>query len=482
MQDRKVWKLFNLLNNSEKAAFTRWLYFELGDRQQYVQKLYASMLEVPSQERDLENLWPFLYPDVAYDDARMRKLCRDLSKQFEQFLAFRSFRNNTQKQEVAFLQALNQREASDLFLKSSRKLKRKAEGIIGKDADYYRYLYEIEIEIQRYLSKYQRNSAEREKLFPDQYEYMLSYFDTWWAEEKLQLALGKNKPGSPGGDASKELLLEELIQELQTAEQWQENDRLQVYVQLFKLLNTQEAETNPDILVNLIRHTQEQWTEEELRNFLTALINAYIRKLNEKGEQDIALTLFSLFEWGIESRLFFIDNNLPEIVYKNLINICLRTKYFEQAKKYLENLKELLPASRQEECYRFNLGRFYFFTQSYKEVSTSLAEQAFSNIFDEIDARTLLLQAKYEISSKEPEWMVRQLNTLIRFVKYQELPAHGKEAMISGFKIFKKLILCYSSYDYEQVKNLIQKTKPLYRAAWLLEKAEEKIKNNMMTN
>lgn len=473
MRERKVWKLFNLLRNTEKEDFKHWLHYALGDKQQFVQRLYACMLDHPHLKGSQEELWKYLYKEQVYDDARFRKLCRDLSRHLEYYLSLQVFKESLAKQEIALLQAFNQREAPDLFIKSSKNLKRKSARVQGQDATYFRYLYDIEVEIQRFITKFLRDPKEREKLFPDQYQHMLTYFDTWWAEEKLQLALGKVQLKRNNASFPQELLLDELLEKLQGEVQWQENKRLQVYVRVFKLLMGEKDDIGS--LIDLIRKTEEQWTEEELRNFLTSLINAYIRKLNEKGEKDTAQELFSLFEWGIEARLFFIDQNLPEIVYKNLINICLKVAYYDQAKKYLEELKELLPESRQEECYRFNLGRYYFFTQSYKELIGCLAGQPFSNVFDEVDARTYLLQAQYEIASEEPEWIARQLNTLTRFVKYQKLPGHGKTAMINGFKVFKKLVLAYSASDYEQVKKLIQETRPLFRAAWLLEKAEEKI-------
>lgn len=478
MRERKVWKLFNLLRNTEKQDFKRWLFYKLGDKQLYVQRVYSCMLAHPNLQGLQEEFWKHIYPDQAYDDARLRKLCRDLSRHLEYYLSLQVFQQDTFKQEIALLQAFNQREASELFVKSSKNIKRKSEKIQARDASFYRYLYDIEVEIQRFFTKFLRNPEEREKLFPNQYPQMLSYFDTWWAEEKLQLALGTIQMKGNQKPFPKELLLDELLEKLQQDEHWQENERLQVYVRVFKLLKGEKD--NIGSLIDLIRKTQSQWTEEELRNFLTSLINAYIRRLNEKGAKYVTQELFSLFEWGIETRLFFIDQNLPEIVYKNLINICLKVAYYDQAKIYLEELKELLPEGRQAECYRFNLGRYYFFTQSYKELIACLAGQPFSNVYDEVEARTYLLQAQYEIASEEPEWIARQLNTLIRFVKYQKLPAHGKTSMINGFKLFKKLVLAYSSFDYEQLKIQIEKTRPLFRAAWLLEKAEEKMNQKLM--
>ena len=469
MRERKVWKLFSLLRSTEKLDFQKWLLLEYGEKQQYVQKLYACLLK-QSSAPSMQKVWEALYHDDPYDDARLRKLCRDLSIQLESFLAYSNFKADQRAQEIALLRELNQREASELFLKSSRKLKRTAAGVKSKDAAFYRYCFELELEIQRYLSKYVRSALQREKLFPNQYGQMMDSFDSWWAEEKLELTLGKINMKKQETIQAQELLLDELLEKLRKEAYWQENDRIQVYVRVYRLLSGKDKQ-GVGILLDRIRNTRDQWTQEELRNFLTSLINAHIRKLNQLGEEATAIELFSLFEWGISSRLFFIDNNLPEVIYKNLLTICLKVRKFDKALHYLESLKELLPESRKEECYRFNLGRYYFAKGAFKEVISCLAGQKFSNVFDEIDARIHLLQAQYEIEYEDPDWIARQIQTLARFVRKQDIPQQFKTGMGNGFRLFRKLVLAYTPYEHEQVLKLIAQTRPLNKAQWLEEKA-----------
>ncbi|MEL6250537.1 MAG: hypothetical protein AAFR87_00895 [Bacteroidota bacterium] len=470
MRERKVWKLFSLLRSTEKLDFQKWLLLEYGDKQQYVQKLYACLLNQPSAP-NVQEVWEALYLSDPYDDARMRKLCRDLCSQLESFLAYQNIKSDRRGLELALLRELNQREASELFLKTSRKIKRSLNGVKGKDAAYFRYCFELELEIQRYLSKYVRSDLQKEKLFPNQYGQMMNSFDSWWAEEKLELALGKINRKSREKIQAQELLLDELLEKLRQDTYWQSNDRIQVYVQVYRLLSGKDKQ-GVGILLGRIRKTDDQWTQEELSNFLTSLINANIRKLNQLGEEETAIELFSLFEWGISSRLFFIDNNLPEVIYKNLLTICLKVKKFDKALNYLETLKELLPENRQEECYRFNLGRYYFAKGAFKEVISCLAGQKFSNVFDEIDARIHLLQAQYEIEYEDPDWIARQIQTLARFVRNQNIPQQFKVGMGNGFRLFRKLVLAYTPYEHEQVLKLIQQTRPLNKAKWLEEKAK----------
>lgn len=477
MRTRRVRKLFDLLKDTEKIDFRQWLMYSCGDKQAYVQKLYSCMLENSDPDLGEEEVWAHLYPETPYDDARFRKLCRDLSRHLEHYLSFKNFENDKRGQDISLLQAFNKREAAELFLKFSKKLKRNSKNEFGKDAGYYRYLYEIEVEIQRYLSKYVRNYLEREKLFPGQYADMLTFFDNWWAEEKLNLAIGKSNLRLQNPENSQELLLDELVEKLAADKSGYFNERLQVNMRVYKLLKGEEM-VKVGTLIEHIKTSQRNalWTEEELRNFLTSLINTYIRKLNKLGDQDTAKEIFSLFEWGIESRLFFVDHHLPEVVYKNLINICLRVSYFDEAREYLEGLKHLLPDTRRDECYRFNLGRYYFFKGAYKELITCFSGQRFSHVNDEIDARTYLLQAQYELSSEEPEWLLKQLSTLLRFVKYQKLRPEMKTSIINGFRLFKKLLLAYTNFEYEQVLKQIQSTRPLYRADWLERKAASPLK------
>lgn len=429
----------------------------------------------------MQEVWEVLYLSDPYDDARLRKLCRDLCSQLESFLAYQNFKTDRRGLEIALLKELNHREASDLFLKTSRKIKRSAARVKGKDAAYYRYCFELELEIQRYLSKYVRSILEREKLFPNQYGQMMDSFDSWWAEEKLELALGKINMKQQEKIQAQELLLDELLEKLREETYWQTNDRIQVYVQVYRLLSG-KVKDGLEILLDRIRKTEGQWTQEELRNFLTSLINANIRNLNQLGEEKTALELFTLFEWGISSRLFFIDNNLPEVIYKNLLTICIKVKKFDKALNYLESLKELLPEKRQEECYRFNLGRYYFAKGAFKEVISCLAGQKFSNVFDEIDARIHLLQAQYETEYEEPDWIARQIQTLARFVRNQNIPQQFKVGMGNGFRLFRKLVLAYTPYEHEQVLNLIQKTRPLNQAKWLEEKARIRSKKRPESN
>ncbi|MEM6804905.1 MAG: hypothetical protein AAF696_26140, partial [Bacteroidota bacterium] len=299
--------------------------------------------------------------------------------------------------------------------------------------------------------------------------------------EKLVLELGKLQQPSKRASTSEGFMLKELFEKIQEDEDWNSQGRLQVYIRMYKLLKGDEGESLYEIL-KLMQRTESLWERDELANLLMSLINFSIRGLNQTGSPQRAQELFLLFEWGIESRLFFIDQNLPEIIYKNLIDICLRIENYQKASKYLESLKNLLPEARREECYRFNLGRYHFERKAYKEVISCFIGHRFTNLVDEIDARTFLLQSQYELASEEPDWIARQLNTLARFVKNQELSPQFKLAMKNGLRLFRKLVLAYTAFEYEQLLTQIEKTRPLYRAQWLAKKTKEHIKKRPESN
>ncbi|MEO0472754.1 MAG: hypothetical protein AAF206_24275, partial [Bacteroidota bacterium] len=76
MKGRNIWALISTLSSREVRQFRYWLQAELENRQQFVQQLYDLLATSLPHPPDRIEVWKQLYPNKAFDDARLRKLTR----------------------------------------------------------------------------------------------------------------------------------------------------------------------------------------------------------------------------------------------------------------------------------------------------------------------------------------------------------------------------------------------------------------------
>lgn len=467
MQKRNIWHLLSSLSAEEVKKIPRWLSAELEERQQYVQHLLslllASLPEAPSEQA----LWDQLYPNTAYNDARLRKLLRDVNRYLEEFLAIEAFRRDRQRKDIFLLQEIHKRNLPKLFKKVYQRIDRSLEEKPFRNGAYFRKKYEMESLYQQYLIKH------RPKEKNSRLESLYQAYDRWWMYGKVELACLRAH-SQFFGSTIQNLFLPEVLLYLEQIPEDQNTGVLQIYRRLYLLLHQQPSD-NPHEIRELVQAHETKFTDAELRTIFDLLINYHISRLSRAATRNNVEELYQLYLWGIKRRLIFQQESINLNHYKNIQTVCLQLKKFEQAKNYLERFKIHLSDDIREDAYNFNLATYLFATHKYVKVIEVLRHHKFQQLVFELPARILLIQAHYEQEGPGQDWLLTQIDSLIRFVRNQKLPAHHSKAYLNSLKIIQKLAQILTAGQIQQLAKKHKRTKPLYQAVWLSQKISERI-------
>ena len=483
MKQRKLWKLIRTLAPKEIERFPHWLEGELYDKQVYVKKLARYLLHQPQQAPNDEQVWAELYPDIAYDDDRLRKLCGDLSRHLEEFLAIQAFRREKDKRDLYLLQELNQKQAPELFVKLLNKMERRLRTQRNHNSDFFRLLFEVEAEKQIFEIRNRKELPSPNPLFPSlfgedisKYQGLNYAFDSWWLQEKLALITRNNLSIEQKSGIHIESILEsEVIQCLSHHPALQNQTWINIYRNLYHLFK-KEVPVDIHELVLLIRNKQQALGIEEIQSIWGLLLNFFIGELNISGSVDTARKIYILYDWGVEDQLIFRNNYLPPIHYKNIIGICLRVKDYALAWRYLHEFKSYLPPDQQEDLYYLRLALYYVSQKKYQEVIQTLSDRKFSIVTDEISARSYLLEAQYELYQDDVLWLSSQTDNLVRYIRSRkELKPQIRQSYLNRYRFFKRILHAYTEKDLRKVEKAVKKADLVNQPNWLLQKISERL-------
>ncbi|MEL7339947.1 MAG: hypothetical protein AAGM67_05625, partial [Bacteroidota bacterium] len=441
MEKRKIWHLLKSMSEEERERFPHWLKAELGDKQSYLQRLCHLLLTALPIAPKRPDVWRSLYPDKPFDDARLRKLTRDLCGWVEDFFAIEEFRSQKPQHKIALLRALQDRNLGDIFEKEVRKLDKDLASHSPRDGNFFQYRYEIEREIVEYQLSQGKDFArpEESQFVSEDTNALATYFDLWWIQTKLELATRSLSQKQITGQETDSILLPELLSLIPKHPQLCSEPLLNVYREMTLLLK-EEPDVQLDPLLQQIQH-MDDLTNQDRQTLWVLLINHHVRRLNLSGEDQYAEKVLRLFEWAIDTGFLLVDEHLPEVYYKNLIAASLRAQQSEKAWQYLDRYQNLLREDRREDVYLLNLAIYYSAQREYAKVIQTLNNVRMNNSREEIQARTLHLQAFYEVNPQEVEWLLSQIKNLERYIRSRSnMATSNKKPFLNRLKLFRALL------------------------------------------
>lgn len=152
--------------------------------------------------------------------------------------------------------------------------------------------------------------------------------------------------------------------------------------------------------LDLLEETHETIPVKDIRLYYIALINYAIKKINT-GRNEFRKELFKIYTLQIKHHVLLNEKNyLEPYAYKNITTVALQNREFIWVKNFIEEYSNYLPKEEKENAYQYNLANYYYFTGSYKQCLRLLQTVQFSDVYYNLDARSMLLKIYFE----EKEW------------------------------------------------------------------------------
>ena len=429
MENLKIFRVFQVLNRKEAESIIE--HFSLPyyiDKQPKMALLVKFLLKIKNNQLTTtkEEMFHAAFGNEIYDDLKFRHLCSEVTERVISIL-------------IRDKLALKKIE-SNLALLAWYQDNRLEKDYISLKKDIGTLIYNNKFQdIQTYWDKYNYylfpNNFSEDRLQQNQQEQLSvasDNLDIYYMSKKLQMAaemITLKKVSSATYDIR---FIDEIINIVENTELLK-NDLLRLYYfNLMNLHHTQKTEYFFS-LKDLFIEIYVKLPSSEARTIYYFLLNKCAVMINS-GEEIWLNHIMDLYKLGLESELIYVGKYLSIWNFKNIITTTLRLKQYDYVLQLLNTQIKNLPEEHRENAYTYNMANYYFHIKNYDKVLPLLQSVNYSELFYELDSRTLLIKTYYETHETDSLFaaidsfsqMMRRtkrinqsrLTSYIKFIKY----------------------------------------------------------------
>ncbi len=428
MQDSKLIKMFKALS-TEECKYLRWFtqsnFFNTDPNLLLLYEALAKHFpDFNSKTLTKEAIFGKVFTGQAFNDGKWRNLCSKMTKLLEDYLVTLEWKKNKQLKEKLLIGAFEQRNIDfDEFKKKSVGLIKELDSLPFRDEEYF--FSKMEMQRKLYNQSSTVGEVEIESLVLEAMENLDEYY--YLARIKLINEIQNRK--AVRHSSADENKLPKIPSE---------NKLFQIYSRINKMNNENDNniyyEIRGDFIGDLVRIKS---NEKEV--IIKFLLNFAIKQV--RVDASIFLReVFELYKIAHEQNLLATNGVVTNTTFINLVNSAARVAEFEWAEKFiLENLEKIEGKTRNE-IEKLGRGFLSFNKNEFSNVVDMLSTLTFSEILYQLLAKSLSLQAYFELFLADPSYFSFIKNYSQSFEKYvSRNPGIGKKKS-NSYMIYIRLV------------------------------------------
>ncbi len=473
MKNSKVFKLLKTFSHQERqrfADFLKSIYFNYNDD---IIRCFAAILPSLQKTKPIEqtelDLWKKIFPSKKYDKAKFHRVCSDLLKEAERFLAYHKFSQNKTLQNVYVLQSMNEKRAMAQLPHLLKQSKTEHLKQTLHDSEFYYQQYLIEAEQNNYQEKL--NSRKDDKNLKS----VMNYLDKYYLIMKLQCCCAILHYKNITNIDADLVLMDEILLHLKNTS-YKEIPVINIFYHILLTQLEKENEQHFQQLKKLLLENSKSFEKPLAREMYAHAIQYCIKKINS-GSLNYYRELFHIYKETLAKKLIQVNNELSPYEYKNIITTGLRLGEFNWIEKFIVEYKNQLPIEHQENAFTFSMARVYFFKKEYDKVLELLQQVEYDDVFYLLDAKVALIKTFYEL--EEIDSLVALLDSFKMLLRRKKDIAENLRIHYNNFVVYvKKLVSTSDRKKIIQLKAELATSINVTELSWLRDKVEESLNNN----
>ncbi len=470
MIDSKLITLLKTFNKYELNRLRKYVESPFFNENQLLVDLFDiidKFLRSSRMELEQKEVWKKMFNKKPYNDTKFRRLCSDLNKLAQDFLAIEDFKNQPLAFESYQLRLLNSKGLDKHYLTVERNVERDRKRMKLRDAMYFYNNAMLEYEKHVYLEKH--GVMRTKKVNLDNADFQL---DCFFLSLKLKnycdainyknilnidIAIG---------------MIEELL-EIAKQERYQAVPAVAIYYQILLTLTNREEEAHFFNLKRLLNENNFRFQQQEMRNMYIFAQNYCIKKINT-GKAKYYRELFDIYKTLIETQIILNKGIIVPWDYKNITSVGLRVGEYKWVEKFIKNYNQHLPKDHQKNALTYNLAILHFYKKDYNEVITLLRDMSYKDVFDALQGRWLLLKTYYELDEYDAlDALIDSFRIFLR--RHKSISKSYQKMYMNAIKFLQKIMkIPYESKSSAEKLHLqIKECTPIAERRWLLQKLEE---------
>jgi hypothetical protein len=399
--------------------------------------------------------------EPAYNDTQFRRLCSDLNKLAEGFLAQTALENNVFAAQNYALRGAYSRNLPKHFRAIAAAQREQAAQARVRDADFYLQQYIFENTADAWLVRDMRRTAQTNV------EAATRQLDLFYLAKRLraycdmlnyQTVLKLNLETAGLAEIQK------LVQQLNYATE----PLIHIYsLTLLTLTDFENTAHYSDLLAALAQHSG-IITAAERREIYTFAMNYCIRKIN-LGDTDFYQKLFDLYQYVLQYGYILDNDELPPWDYKNIITLGLRLQAYAWTEDFIAQYNDRLPLNFRANAKVYNLAKLAFAKQNFTKVITLLQNVIYQDVFYNLDSKALLIKTYYELDELEAIDALLE-SFRIYLVREKTVSETTRQQFLNFIRFTRKLCAAPTKKQAATIRQQLDATPDVADKRWLLAK------------
>lgn len=465
MNRSKLIEQLKLLSETEMKRFYLFLqgpYFTKSDN---VIKLYNFVKEFyPTFEHKSlkkEHIFRKLFPKENYSDIKLRNLQSKLCKIVESYLIQISYEEDAFQKKKKLTQIYETRNYYSEFERNSNQLIKTLQAKNYQDAISYHDRYQL---LQAY---YLNPNTPKKRDNVNLLINALQNLQNFYAIEELRLGMDlKNR----------ERIFSESYDFRPTPNILISEDNLlyNLLEKSWNLLNNNDDTSYFDlksIFLNNISHIPPR----EVMNIFPVLTNYAIQQIGINQEKFFN-EIFDLYEIGLDKKLLFINGELSEGTFFNIVTVCANLKKIKFGHQFIQEHEQFLNLKHRASIKALAKGVLFFHEEKYTVAIDALTKFKFSDLLKTLVAKSFLLLTYFQLYEKDPTYydiLQSQCDAFSRFIgKIDQLNVNRKESYLNFLLLLKKIIKYKNDFGRnkggkKEFLNLLDNFSSIFAREWL---------------
>ena len=463
MNNSRLIQLLKAFSSKEKRHCRAWIACPMHNQRQDVCDLYDFLWEMDLKDQYLTKTiaWASIYPQVEFNDGKMRQIMHRLLLAVEDFLAYRQMKKKAGQSSLLLLESLQERKLFSLLDKSIKTTKQLDKKQVLQNWESLRYAYELETLHFGAAEQQQRTSSLNLQELSDALD--IQYF----ADKLRKACLLYSRLVVFKMDYQPKMLAVVL-------EQVKELDYLKipaigVYYYCYQSFTaTKNEEAHFQKMMDYLKDHAAAFPPQEIRELYLLAINYTIKKLNSGSEWHTEKA-FELYKTGITEGYLLEDGVLTQFTYINMVSIGIRMQHYEWIEQFVHDYKNSIAKKYRESIFQECLAKLYYAKKEYEKAKELLIQIEVKDILRILSCKIILAQIYYE--TDEFDALESLLDSLKMYLRRKDVVGYHKENYINITHYLQKLVRV-NPYDKSAKARLqaeIEQTPILTIKDWLLQ-------------
>jgi len=467
MQNSQLVNVLHTFSKKDIRDCRKWLESPAHNLREDVLLLFDYLMEEGRLEDetalDKATVFPLIFPDEEYDDAKMRQVMHFLLKAVEEFLTYQELMTDDAQAHIALSRVYRKRKLNKLFKKNIRTLGKLQKKAPFRNREFFNKEYLIQQENYAYLSEFKRVELNLQEVSDT--------LDLTFLADKLRQSVFMLSHQTVYKNEYDIGLLDEVLAYLENKPKLLEIPAIAMYYFGYKALTNKQEEQYFNKLKSQLIENAHFFPHSEIRDIYLMAINYCIGRMNA-GDSAFIREAFELYQPGYERKILIENEQVSRLTFLNSVTIALRLGEFEWAEQFIENYQHYLEERYRESFVRFSLARLNFERKNYDEAMRLLVQVEFDDILFNLNARTMLLKMYYE--QDEFDALDSLLGSTNTYLQRKKVMGYHKSNYKNIIRFTKKLtrINPFEKTEREKLYKEIEAANPLTEKSWLLEQLQ----------